>query len=223
MSYRFENDWFPAFRLWALSSIVAVVVVCSALLVSSGAHAGAGRVTVEGWGTVSVPDSSCQAVGAAFLLYYSNVSGIVAADCTADPVVVNNFVYLRTASGSVHASGRITSSYATPPVGYVDYQPQIDGLSVRLTAVENAVALLDASKASMSDLTALQSQVGSIQTAVMELQNGGGSGPVLSEPYDYSNGGMIFSAVLITTLSLYFLTAGAMRFHAVVKQGRRIA
>lgn len=74
-----------------------------------------------------------------------------------------------------------------------------------------------------STVTALQGQLAAVSAA--NVQNSSDLSRVntaLSEPYDYGTGGLIFSAMLISTLSLYLLARGLMMFVAAVNAARRL-
>lgn len=182
------------------------------LLLFSAFNVRAGTVSLDtGW-TQTVADFSCQTVIAAFLPQAASTSGV----CQYDAVGPATVLTFRNSAGARNYVATVTSvsGWSVPPSSSVNYQSQIDALLTRIVSLESAVGAINAKLAAAPvgghTLTPAEyAQFSSVMTAA-------------STPYDYSQGGLLFAAVLVPTLSLYFLVRGLMEFFALSRLSRRV-
>ncbi|WP_295006852.1 hypothetical protein [uncultured Dechloromonas sp.] len=185
-----------------------LVLLCLLLSVKSYA----GTITLDtGW-TQTVSDFSCQTVISAFLVQAASTSG----DCQYQAVGPGTVLTFRNSGGGRTYVSTVASvtGWSVPPSSSVNYQPQIDALVSRITALESAVTAINAKLAAAPvaghTLTDTEyAQFASVMTSA-------------NTPYDYNHGGLLFAAVLGPTLGLYFLVRGLMEFFALSRLSRRV-
>lgn len=136
-----------------------------------------------------------------------------------------------TTSGVGSASGTFSQCDASPSVYGL---PTMDG-GVTDPAITGGSVISgggSGSGANPEEVEALKTQVIELQGQVVRLTNQSLTSSehqqvtdliVQAEsPYDYANGGKIFTAMLISTLSLYIMVRAMMEIYGAVKQARRL-
>lgn len=190
----------------------ALCLLLALAFVSPLARAGAGKVTFDNHPGGVASSSSCADVGAAWLRADGSSSPSYTT-CNADPVSVGSTVTVYQSNGAVYWASVVSTLSATPSAGGTNYQPQIDTLSSRVTAVE--------SKNTSQD------------TAIAALQSGGGAGHTLTDveysqlgnvltaaaaPFDYALAAAVFAFFFSFTVGVWYVSK---HFGLIVEAVRR--